>query len=49
MTRSIAQVLKEEGFIADFTETEGDGRPQLVITLKYKGKNPSPLSQSDPR
>jgi small subunit ribosomal protein S8 len=43
MTRNIAQVLKEEGFITDFSETEGDGRPQLVITLKYKGKNRQPI------
>jgi small subunit ribosomal protein S8 len=43
MTRNIAQVLKDEGFIIDFSETEGDGRPQLVITLKYKGKNRQPI------
>jgi small subunit ribosomal protein S8 len=43
MTRNIAQVLKDEGFITDFSETEGDGRPQLVITLKYKGKNRQPI------
>ncbi len=43
MTRNIAQVLKEEGFITDFSETEGDVRPQLVITLKYKGKNRQPI------
>ena len=43
MTRNIARVLKDEGFITDFSETEGDGRPQLVITLKYKGKNRQPI------
>ena len=32
-----------KGFITDFSETEGDGRPQLVITLKYKGKNRQPI------
>jgi small subunit ribosomal protein S8 len=43
MTRSIAKVLKEEGFIADFEE-DGDGvKKNLVIALKYKGKNRQPL------
>ena len=37
MTRSIAQVLKQEGFIDDFEET-GEGVNQyLVISLRYKG------------
>ena len=36
MTRSIAQVLREEGFIDDFKES-GEGINQhLVISLKYK-------------
>ena len=36
MTRSIAQVLKQEGFIHDFEET-GEGINQyLVISLRYK-------------
>ena len=43
MTRSIAQVLKEEGFIEDFEETGQGVRKQLVISLKYKGKNRQPL------
>jgi small subunit ribosomal protein S8 len=43
MTRSIAQVLKAEGFIEDFT-VEGEGINQhLVISLKYKGKNRQPI------
>lgn len=43
MTRSIAQVLKEEGFIEDFKET-GEGVKQfLVLTLKYKDKNRQPI------
>lgn len=43
MTRSIAQVLKQEGFIADF-EFDGEGIKQsLVISLKYKGKNRKPI------
>ena len=43
MTRSIAQVLKEEGFIADFTETGEDIRRHLVVTLKYRGKSRDPI------
>lgn len=43
MTRSIALVLKAEGFIADFTD-EGEGvKRNLVISLKYKGKNRRPI------
>jgi len=43
MTRSIAEVLKLEGFIADYEEVgEGIGR-NLVIALKYKGKARQPI------
>jgi small subunit ribosomal protein S8 len=43
MTRSIAKVLREEGFIGEYEE-EGDGiKRNLVIALKYKGKNRQPL------
>lgn len=43
ITRSIAQVLKDEGFISEF-ETVGEGvQTQLRIALKYKGKNRSPI------
>jgi len=43
MTRSIARVLKNEGFIADYIDS-GDGiQRKLVITLKYKGKNRQPI------
>ena len=43
MTKSIAQVLKSEGFIDDYEET-GEGINQyLVISLKYKGKNRQPI------
>lgn len=31
----IAQVLKDEGYIADFRTAETDGKPTLEITLKY--------------
>ena len=31
----IAQVLKDEGYIADFRSLEVDGKPSLEVTLKY--------------
>lgn len=43
MTRSIAQVLKEEGFIADVAESGEGIKRQLVISLKYKGRNRQPI------
>jgi small subunit ribosomal protein S8 len=43
MTRSIARVLQEEGFIEEFTE-QGEGiQKMLVVTLKYKGKSRRPI------
>ena len=33
--RAIAQVLKDEGYIADFNVSADDGKPSLVINLKY--------------
>ncbi|MEM1367868.1 MAG: 30S ribosomal protein S8 [Cyanobacteria bacterium P01_H01_bin.15] len=43
MTRSIAKVLKDEGFIDDYSEVgEGIGR-SLSIVLKYKGRNRQPI------
>ncbi len=43
MTRNIAAVLKEEGFISAF-EDAGEGVQQrLVIQLKYKGKQRQPI------
>lgn len=32
---AIAAVLKDEGYITDFSREEHDGKPSLVITLKY--------------
>ena len=32
---SIAQVLKDEGYIGDFISGDIDGKPALTITLKY--------------
>jgi small subunit ribosomal protein S8 len=43
MTRSIAKVLKEEGFITDYSEASVDEWPQLVVALKYKGKTRQPI------
>lgn len=43
MTRSIAKVLKEEGFINDFSETGEGIKKELVISLKYKGKTRQPI------
>ncbi len=33
--QAIAQVLKDEGYIADFAASEQDGKPTLTVTLKY--------------
>ena len=43
MTRNIAQVLKDEGFIEGFEEVGEGIKSNLVLTLKYKGKNRQPL------
>lgn len=42
MTRSIAQVLKQEGFIGEFEETDEGVQKYLAISLKYHGKNRQP-------
>lgn len=43
MTRSIAQVLKDEGFIEDFEELGEGIAKHLVLFLKYKEKSRQPL------
>ncbi len=44
MTRSVATVLKSEGYITDFEEGEAEGvKRNLVITLKYRGRNRQPI------
>ena len=43
ITRNIAQVLKDEGFIEGFEEVGEGIQSNLVLTLKYKGKNRQPL------
>mmetsp|Transcript_28284 Transcript_28284/g.37716 ORF Transcript_28284/g.37716 Transcript_28284/m.37716 type:complete len:118 (-) Transcript_28284:1018-1371(-) len=45
MSKSIAQILKEEGFIEDFEvfDTELENRSHLLISLKYKGRLREPV------
>lgn len=43
MTRSIAEVLQQEGFINGFEEAGDELKRNLLITLKYKGKNRQPI------
>jgi small subunit ribosomal protein S8 len=43
MTRSIAKVLQEEGFITEFSEAGEGVKKTLVIALKYKGKGRRPI------
>jgi len=43
MTRSIAKVLKDEGFIASFEDVGEGVKRNLVIALKYKGKGKRPI------
>ncbi len=37
---AIAQVLKDEGYIEDFKQTEDDGKPVLDMELKYHAGRP---------
>jgi len=37
---SIASVLKDEGYIEDFTQRDKDGKPELVVSLKYYAGRP---------
>jgi small subunit ribosomal protein S8 len=43
MTRSIAKVLLEEGFITEYKEVGEGVKKILMISLKYKGKNRQPI------
>ena len=46
MCRSIARVLQQEGFIAEVAE-DGEGiRKELVLSLKYNGKQRQPTIRS---
>ena len=43
MTRNIANILLEEGFIQSFEEIGENFNAQLLLSLKYKGKNRQPV------
>jgi small subunit ribosomal protein S8 len=43
MSFSIAEILKEEGFIEDFENYIEDERRYLLISLKYVGKSRKPV------
>ena len=37
---AMAEILKQEGYIADYSNTELDGKPALTIQLKYYDGKP---------
>nr|BDA97637.1 ribosomal protein S8 [Cryptomonas tetrapyrenoidosa] len=43
MTRNIAGILLEEGFIQSFEEVGESFNSQLLLSLKYKGKQREPV------
>ena len=43
MTRNISSILLEEGFIQSFEEIGESFNSQLLLSLKYKGKNRQPV------
>lgn len=43
MTRNIASILLEEGFIQSFEEVGENFNSQLLLSLKYKGKHREPV------
>lgn len=43
MSRAIAEILKEEGFIEDFESYEENKRQYLLMSLKYIGKARKPV------
>jgi small subunit ribosomal protein S8 len=43
MTRNIANILLEEGFIQNFEEVGETFNTQLLVSLKYKGKTRQPI------
>nr|YP_010619907.1 Ribosomal protein S8 [Symphyocladia marchantioides]WAX03920.1 Ribosomal protein S8 [Symphyocladia marchantioides] len=43
MTRNIIKVLQQEGFIYEFEEIKSNLRNQILVSLKYKGKNKKPI------
>lgn len=40
LKQSIANVLKAEGYIADYNEQDEDGKPSLNVSLKYYDGQP---------
>lgn len=46
MTRNIANILLEEGFIQNIEEIGETYNKQLLLSLKYKGKNRQPVITS---
>jgi small subunit ribosomal protein S8 len=43
MTRSIATVLRQEGYVGEYEEVGEGIDKKLVLTLRYKGKNRQPI------
>lgn len=43
ITLSMAQILKEEGYISNFEDIEVSNRKYLLITLKYYSKERQPI------
>ena len=43
MTRSIATVLRQEGYVGEYEEVGEGIEKKLVLTLRYKGKNRQPI------
>jgi small subunit ribosomal protein S8 len=43
LTRSIAKVLRQEGYVGEYEEVGEGIDKKLVLTLRYKGKNRQPI------
>jgi small subunit ribosomal protein S8 len=43
LTRSIAKVLRQEGYVGEYEETGEGIDKKLVLALRYKGKNRQPI------
>ncbi len=41
MRSGVARILKEEGYIRDFSESEQEGKKTLTVTLKYVNNAPA--------
>ena len=46
MSRSIAKVLQQEGFISEFAEAGEGVQKHIVLSLKYSGKQKGPTIRS---